>query len=471
MITWVVGTDDWHTAANWEDESFVNVVPGALDFTHINNGGAVQVTTANAISGRLHVGASGPATGVLSGTVTTNNFDLGANFYAHVGSATAGVTSATGTIVTTAGNLNMPGGVLFVGSVANSTTAGQATGTGIVNVDGFVSASQFSRIGNLFNGDGDANGSVTASSGVTGTFGVGVAHSGAATGLATGLLTVTGGDLNFSTGNFRVGDNFGDATTDGTVDVQAGNIATTTSLSFLPNITIGRAIGGNATGVMTAQGIDTTNQSLDDLIVGLAASGGTAMGTFDPGPGDISLEGNFQVGKVFLNLGGNATGSATIDGMVTGVGGDLKVFEIGTGRGIGLSDTGEGSVIGGAALAGVGGFDVNRIGVMTGTVQEATASAMGTLTVGAGGIAGKADGSGRLEIGVVYGTPNNNTLTGPGGSATGMVTVTGGNVGNFGDGILVGHSSNFGNSDGTLMVSDGNVSGSRLSVGTIQVQN
>jgi hypothetical protein len=447
-------------------------VPGALDYTYINNGGEAQATTADAITGRLYVGASGPTSGIIAGTVTTSGFDVGGNFSAYIGSANDDVTSATGVIGTIAGNLDMAGGTLVVGSVGNSTTVGQATATGTVNVDGFVAASQFSRIGYLFSGDGVANGSVTASDGVNGTFGVGVAFNGAVTGQANGSLTVTGGDLTFNSGKFTVGDNFGDATAIGNVDVQAGIIRTASgSSSFLPDIIVGKAFGGNATGDMRSLGIDTTSRSLDDVIVGLASSGGTAIGTFEPGAGNISMEGNFQVGQVFLAGGGDATGSATIGGIVTGVGPDPKKFEIGTGLGTGLFDLGEGVAVGGASVDGVAGFDINRIGVMIGTVQQATASVTGTLNVGADGIAGKIDDTGRLDIGVVFGTPNNNSLSGPGGNATGAVTVTGGDVGHFDDGILVGHSSNFGNSDGTLIISDGNLSAGGLSVGTTLAQN
>lgn len=466
-ITWDGSVSNlWFTAGNWD----TNTVPGAGDSAFVNNGGTAEASGGTgAAPWRLYVGADDPATipsGARIGTVNATGVDISTAFFTRVGVASEDITSATGAIGITGGNLDLPGGILTVGAVENSTTASQANALGTVTVDGSVDTSSSSRIGYLFNGDGAATGTLTATNGIFGNFSVGTSGSAAATGTAMGSMVVSGGDLELKGQTFRVGDNFGDATVNGSVDVVAGTLRTA-SIGFDNNIVVGRAFGGMATGNVTSVQIDTTDLSLNDVTVGSAANGGTAVGEFYPGTGNVSMLGDFRVGRVSLQVDGNATGTVVIGGSVNGAGGQ---FQVGTGQGFGLFDSGLGTSDGNVTVSGVSGFDRYDVGYLAGTAQQNTASATGTLSVGNGGITGFSDTSSLLRVGVTNGTPNNAQIFGPGGDGIAVTTVNQGDISGIKD-IFVGHGFNFGDANGSLTLTDGNYTGSgSILVGTTTAQ-
>ena len=121
-----------------------------------------------------------------------------------------------------------------------------------------------------------------------------------------------------------------------------------------------------------------------------------------------------------------------------------------------VNNIGLGTANGQAAIAGSSGYGTYRVGTIIGTVVNDSVRADGVLNVGSGGLVASSTNPGSLQIGVSRGVPNNNQLIGPGGIATGTVTVTGGNVENFGN-IQVGRAQGFGMGVGSLEVSGGNI--------------
>lgn len=475
QIDWVnPAAGDWFTATNWEGPGMINMVPLPNDEAIINNGGTAQITGADVSVFRVNVGASSAASGTVSGTVTTDAVDLTGNFNVTVGAASAGIQQATGELSTTnSGNIESTGN-LQVGTLSQSTAAG-AQATGMLTVDGNVSGAGSARIGVATDsGTGIANGTALVNgdfSGFRTQVGVATGNSGTGNpgGNATGQLTLSNGNLVLGSGNLEVGTTFFGGQANGTVHVQSGALATAASV-FDSDVVVGSALGGMATGNVSAVSVDTALRNVQDVIVGQAGNGGTGNGTLTLGSGDMGVDGDVQVGVVLTDNGGDATGTLHHGGTVTGNSGS---FSVGTATGFSLFGLGEGSAMGEMTVDGISDFRLNRIGAVIGTVLN-TPTATGTLIVGSEGITGSNLGQTNvptnersgLDVGYTEGVPNNNMVIGPGGEANGTVIVNGGDVTGFAGTINVGTSAVAGKATGMLTVNNGNVATGHMNIGS-----
>ncbi|MBK7324730.1 MAG: PEP-CTERM sorting domain-containing protein [Propionivibrio sp.] len=347
-----------------------------------------------------------------------------------------------------------------IASVNNGGTANAAAG--------IAANSLF--IGTLSGATPSATGSVVVSSGdvVTDIPVVGQTTTAGVGAVATGSLTISNGNLlpsGFFPFGVTVGQNVAsDGIANGTINIANGSILLGNAASN-PNLFIGMASGGatksgSATGAVTAQAIDTSVNALRSVLIGRADNGGTANGTLSltQGSGTLRVTDSFLVGSLSSQAGGSAIGVANLAGtQVDKVGASFGLFEIGSVDASQLvNNIGLGTANGQAAIAGGSGYTTYRVGTIIGTVVNDSVQADGVLNVGSGGLVASSTSPGSLQIGVSRGTPNNNQLIGLGGTATGTVTVTGGNVANFGN-IQVGRADGFGKGIGNLEVSGGNI--------------
>ena len=297
-----------------------------------------------------------------------------------------------------------------IASVNNGGTANAAAG--------IAANSLF--IGTLSNATLSATGSVVVSSGdvVTDIPVVGQTTTAGVGAVATGSLTISNGNLlpsGFFPFGVTVGQNVAsDGIANGTINIANGSILLGNAASN-PNLFIGMASGGaaksgSATGAVTAQAIDTSVIALHFVLIGFGQDGGTANGTLSltQGGGTLRVTDSFLVGSLRAQAGGSAIGVANLAGtQVDQVGASASTFEIGSVDASQLvNNIGLGTANGQAAIAGSSGYGAYRVG--------------------------------------------------PGGIATGTVTVTGGNVENFGN-IQVGRAQGFGMGVGRLEVSGGNI--------------
>jgi len=453
-ILWInSGTGDWFNSTNWDDPPVFtdNIVPTSGDNTFVNNGGTAQAIDgsafnlggADAETRRLFIGgllAGTATTDVLAGTVNTDGVDVTSLFGTFVGLATTNAPSATGTLTTVNGGSSLnPGSSFFVGFVSGSTDA-SATATGNATIDGELLAATGTIGGVSGSGANTAIGTVIVNGDATGDFRIGtVSQSSGAN--ATGSLTVTNGDF-FNLGqSLTVGSTLNGSTANGTVDVQTGTFTTLDSV-FNGSLRVGIASGvgtqpgGSATGSFTSASIDTSLNELDSVFIARSLAGGTGIGTASFGTGTLNVEDDVFVGFTAIQSGnGSSDGSLVIDGAIVGLGGGS--FGVGRAQSFALDDEGNGQADGIVVATGVSEFRFFDIGVVRGNVQN-DANATGELTVGAGGITGaptitnsngfQVDSNSRLFIGTTIGTTINGQVRGVGGTSSGTVTVTGGNI-------------------------------------------
>lgn len=501
-IVWVnSGTGDWFDPSNWD----LGRIPeplgdgGAGDSATINNGGIATATTGappDVIARDVFVGA-GVGTGAVSGTLISNGVRVEGQFRVDVGSASGAITSANGTATVTGRDLVSGQGV-SVGTVFTPESAATAQGSLTVTGGGLVAPASLNvgqiginTLAPVFSRDASATGSAEIEGDVIGGLNVGVNSSGSATSTAEGSLTVTNGDLETRFFGITVGSSSAGLSLDagsamGSVVLDSGSLSISTASSAV-SLTVGSATGPGAVaqGSFDAAGLDLGSESFRDVRVGVSSRDGDATGSFSSATGDLRVREDFAVGfgrAGFDASTGAGTASGTADlgsGDIIGVDGLAGTFSVGHISNAGLFSTGAGDVEGEVEANGISGFSRYRIGVHEGTRHAADASAVGRLTLGAGGIGGNADGDASLLIGGSIGLPNNSQQFGPGGTAQGDVVVDGGNITGMAS-IQVGVSSGsafggvgagMGTAHGSLEVVRGDVAARRLQVGAAEYRN
>lgn len=438
-IAWVGGAGDWFDATKWNPAQVpAKAPPVPTNEVFVNNGGVVS---ANSSSAFYPGGGAAAAANTLS-----------------VGAESSGPSTVLGSVQGTGVVIDTNG--LIVGSASGTVT----DATGVVQVMGAgVNAPSQLAIGTLSGlPSGFASGMVTVSGGdVRGTPVVGQTVLAGGDAEATGRLSISNGDLLLSPGGFGplVGVNFqSDGTADGRIDIVNGSISLNDPLVTSANLQIGVANGGIATGAVSALTIDTSVNALQSLQIGVALNSGQADGTLSLAGGTLRVADGVVIGKSFAQAGGHAIGVANLAAtQIEGPGLAGASFEVGSvNAGQLVNNVGFGTTDGQAAVAGSSAYQIYRVGSIIGTVVNNSVRADGVLNVGTGGLSAAPTSAGTLQIGVSQGTPNNNQLVGPGGSANGAVTVTSGDVSNF-ISIQVGRAVGFGTGKGSLEIADSNM--------------
>ena len=209
-----------------------------------------------------------------------------------------------------------------------------------------------------------------------------------------------------------------------------------------------RGVGsaGNASGAATVNG-NLTGLGTGALRVGRTEGGGDADGTLTVS-GDVADFTSLQVGVTGLNSTGNAAGGMNVGGALSRTPGG-GFMSIGTVAGAGLSS--------GALTVGNGITGFTSIGIGGGSADiNATGSTTGTLDVLAGGV----------HSGTLFGVSFEVGNTNGDGTTVGTANVTGGITG-FGA-IEVGNVrgvGSAGNATGQLSISGGPVTASNMRVG------
>jgi hypothetical protein len=340
------------------------------------------------------------------------------------------------------------------------------TASGTVDVSGNLTTFD-SFVGRLANGNGTtATGVLTVGGALTGLASVGVVFpsAGPTPSSASGTVTVQTGDLTVSaSGFFVVGQVLApDATASGTVTVETGALRTVGS-AFGLVWGIGSANGGSAVGSVQAPSVDTSAQALTNLFIGTASGGGTAVGTLALGSGVLDVGGSVQVGAASADSGGTATGVLALGGTVQGTGAN-RSLGVGVATGTNPFGLGEGHTAGTIEAEGVSGFRFVQIGT-TAVHQSLDVEATGTALIGAGGIVNATDPGGSLAVGLSNGVAVNGIVAGPGGVARGTATVAG-DITGYGL-VDIGRVVNTGTAEGTLDLTNGTLTTTRLRIGTV----
>ncbi len=463
-ISWInPAAGDWFDPVNWSI-----AVPTQADDASINNGGtaiALGAVTPNARS--LAVGAGTAA--VQTGTAVISELDLllgNVSGALRVGQTATASTTAVGALVVDGSIGGFTPGSSIGSSSIGVTSAATASATGIATVGGNLTSSAVS-VGLVTSGD---------SSSAAGTLAVGGSFSGlgivgAATNpfgdasTATGAVTV-GGNATLTTFNsFVVGRAFGEGSSAlGTVEV--GGTLSTAATGALLAWEVGAAFnpGASATGTVTAASVDTSASAPAFLSVGVATSGAaSATGVLGLGSGDLSLAGSAAIGLADTDQGSSATGTVTLGGALATSGASASL-QLGNAGGTQIGGLGTGSAEGSLTASGILGFRDVLIGTST-THNGNAVTALGTATIGAGGIVTDPD-NGSLRIGRANGVTVNGSVTGPGATAEGSATVAGDITGYFG--VEIGHVVNTGTARGSLSVTGGTIAATLVSVGEVQ---
>lgn len=450
----IPGSGDWFDPVNWTPTG----PPQASDVAAVNNGGTAEVTDAQTPTvGTLQIGA-GP--GHVSGAVTTATADLALG-----GGSALTVGFANGPDAAAEGALSVGGSIVGIatstafGTYSVGTALGNnAKASGSVEVGGNLAGTQ-GFVGTLGEGAGiSAEGHLSVGGHLTGLRGVGFASAVSTDSVATGNVTVTGGDLVPGTGTIDIGIAFGTGSTAvGTVSVEAGDLRTAPSF-----MSIGVARNGTATGVLDAAGVDSTDAALAALVVGAVAPDGigSASGRLTLGRGDLRLAGNASIGTASGDGGGTAQGMVTLGDALLAEG-SSRSLRVGSAAGA-TQQAAPGSAMGVLSADGVSGFRNLFVGVASGSAALGP-EAEGTLTVGAGGLVNGTDPGGVLSIGRAEAQVVNLQVTGPGPVATGTATV-GGDISGY-DFVRVGTAENSGTATGTLALGVGTLTTTGLFIG------
>jgi filamentous hemagglutinin len=324
--------------------------------------------------------------------------------------------------------------------VGTAAVAG-TTGTGTLNAAGTVSG--LATVGSAFTPLGQAAAS------------------------ATGVVTIGGDAALAAFSPFLVGGAFnGGSTASGAVTID-GTLRTSTSGGFPPQPQawqIGTAIGASANGSVIAGAVDTTAAAVAFLGVGSSSEGGTATGALTLGSGNLTLAGSVAIGLANIDQGGSATGTVTLGGALVTTGAPA-LLQVGSASGMPINGIDPGSAEGSLTASGILGVRNVLIGTTT-TAQNGTGvTALGTATIGAGGIVTDPSG-GSVRIGRAEDIPVNGVVTGPGASAEGNATVAGDIAGY--SRVEIGHVVNTGTARGSLSVTGGTIAAALLSAGEVQ---
>lgn len=449
-LNWInPSAGDWFDQGNWDGGE----VPSSADTAIVNNGGVAEASGASTpTASALAVGAGG---GSNSGTVTTTgDFALGGSL--QVGVATASEAVAVGMLTVGGDVRDVAASGAFGGYTIGAASGENAKAEGSASVAGDMVGST-GVVGRAVAGKGaSANGTLAVGGDLTGLRSVGVAQQTAEGGVASGGVVVETGDLTPGPVFFEVGVNFAaGAVAAGAVTVERGDIRTAPG-SWI----VGFAQAGEATGQLTAVGVDSADFPLESLLVGNASGGGDAKGTLTLGAGDLRLLGSALIGVVTSADGATASGGATLDGAMVAEGVN-SVLRVGGATGSSLQ-TQAGEATGALSAAGLTGFRT----VLTGFATDANGFATladGTLAIGAGGIVNAGDLAGDLRIGVASTPVQNLSVTGPGPIARASATV-GGDIAGY-RAVEVGVTQNAGKATGALALDGGTLTTEFLDIG------
>jgi len=229
----------------------------------------------------------------------------------------------------------------------------------------------------------------------------------------------------------------------GTVNsTKAGNAGGDVTVNGDANVGVHRdGIAGTATGAMDLAG-NLGGNGAGNLDIGVTSSGGSADGAVEV-VGDVSGFQNINVGITRLDSTGNASGSLDVHGAVHANGPTTGAFVVGTAAGAG-STAGQATIDSGL-------FDFNLVLVGAGSADnDATGSTNASLNVLAGGVHSGGNGF-SFEVGNTNGPPG----------ATGTAEVAGG-ISGYGT-VAVGNARGqfppSGSASGSLLVSDGGIAG------------
>lgn len=498
-IEWDAGTGDWFEALNWDPPQVPVGFGGgtAGDDAFINNGGTAQANVATAPPGAaarartISVGA-GSAAATLSGSLESVGVTVESAFGLSVGTAEGAATGAVGSVDISGADLDSTGTGVRIGVVNAVSSA--ATADGDVHVSGGGLTSAFFNVGSVqfdpFAATASplaaADGQLEVDGNVVGGALVGSNVGGAAGTSAIGSLLIHGGDFDPRGGinGITVGrsiapvdDSFGAGSAEGQFEQVSGRIALTDPLNgvFAPSVSVGSAFGGTAEGTVITTGLDMAGNAFGDVLVGTASGSGQAIGMFVSGGGDAMLEGDLGVGLTVADGGGTSEGFGDFgpDAVIHAVDGTSAIFSVGNTRSFGLFDNdGLGTADGELHASGAAGFGSYRVGVAEGTIQQAGIEAIGRVFLGQDGLTGNTDGDSTLHIGASLGSPNNNQVIGPGGTAHGEATIDAGSISNMryvgvgvSDGGTTTVGTGFGPASGELHMNGGDVSTESLVVG------
>ncbi len=449
-LTWIPpGAGDWFDRTNWDGGE----VPSNVDTAIVNNGGVAEASGAETpTAGALEIGAGA---GDVSGTVTaSDDFALGGSLQVGVATAPEGV--AEGALTVGGGVIGVAQSGAFGGYTIGEAAGENARAEGSASVAGDMAGST-GVVGRAAAGKGaGAAGMLTVGGDLTGLRAVGVAQQTAEDGVATGVVVVETGDLTPSPFLFEVGVNFAaGAVANGAVTVERGDIRTAPG-SWI----VGFAQAGQATGRLTAAGVDSADFPLESLLVGNASGDGDARGTLTLGGGDLRLVGSAAIGVMTSADGGTASGVATLGGAMISEGAN-SVLRVGLATG-GALQTRAGEADGALSAAGLNGFRTVLTGFATGANGFAN-EAEAALTIGAGGIVNAGDLAGDLRIGVASTLVQNLSVTGPGPVARASASV-GGDIAGY-RAVEVGVSQNAGKATGALALDGGTLTTEILDIG------
>jgi len=411
------GTNDWHTAANWNPDT---AVPGASDIVIINNGGTAKISTADAVSGRIEIGYKGG-----DGTLILDNHILTANDYLRMG-----FKAGKGTYVQSGSSskLDMNNHNIFIANNISSVStisidAGVITnvsdmscgcvGLGDLIINGGSFYSRVIYAGGDTWGGSNATGTITLNSGtIENSWRSYIGYNG------TGILNIKGGVMN-NADHLYIAENPGST---GTVTVTGGRLCTTNKSSYhiyLGNNGLGRLnvdggeviphnlylgynagaagylslsngimhcseieIGENGTGYYTQSG--GTNTASWAFSAGHLSG---SRGTVTLSGGLLSLERDVSIGRA-----GGSHGEVTVSGGLLRVGDQLRIGTFTNSYGKLTIDDGRVELTGLSLIIGnIGtGVCVMAGGVLTNMsdiIVGYAAGSQGTLTITGGKIA------------------------------------------------------------------------------------
>ncbi len=359
--TWIGGSGDWDTAANWSGATGPGGLPGPNDNVVINAGASVTHNDDNSDS-VLSITAMAPIT-LSAGTLTVGTVSVPGSFSDDTSTnSNDAVTLSGGTLADA--NITAGTTVAVVGSAAGSGLTA-VTLTGILALNGQYADVTVNQGLTLNGGTVQFNNTLTgmsfAGSGTQTLGGNGqvIFASGSNEGFDSSggpLVVATGISVTDADAGATVGSSSEPLTLDGTVTVSAGTLTVTGS----PVTNNGP---GNGTASLQANGGTLIVTNLQSNPGGTAASGGATLtlngawhntGTISENAATINLGGTFTTADIgtLSTTDGNVdiTGTLTNTGTLT-VGADGSAWSIGAG---GVIVGGEVSVVSGAELTATG---------------------------------------------------------------------------------------------------------------------
>jgi autotransporter-associated beta strand protein len=427
---WAVdNAGNWSTASNWSSNP---TVPGTVagDVIGLNNNisaaRAVTIDTTSRTAGTLNIGDSNNSHGFTlaasgGGILTLNNSGSGAQIN-ETGSVTDSITSAItladSLAITSAGTLNITGGVVNGGNTMTIDGAGMTS---------------FSGTANIIAGSGGIikNGSGTLSLGWGGTTPV---HN------YTGTTTLNGGNTQF----------FGNYAPNSNITLNGG------TMSFYFNTGMTRALGVGPTQIQIIGGNSGFNANGNCTVNFSNNASQVTWGsaTFNPATLSFQLPTNSVTDRMtFANaidlnattrsIAVNGPGEATMSGVIRNLSGTAGLIKTGVGT---LALSAANTYNGGTTIsAGTLRFDIRNATPATGTITVANGASLGVTVAGSGTTWG--GGSGVAGIAGLTSTANSGE--GYGGQAGAVVNFDGNSFLNLNVTANVTESNEIGNGSAT----------------------